>query len=176
MARAGAARAVATMCGVVTDLGVSPRERLGRYEIERVMEWRKRFRASWQDCAKMLERSEHDVRVVCDPTYSAEPVGEDPAACAGTHKAVLDSGSRRARVLCGLALALARAGGRDPISTAEAVAALVGLKPIPVGQLLGRMQVLGLTQHIQAYTNAPRLWRLTERGKAEVRALELAHG
>lgn len=71
MARGGAAQAVQTACGPLSDVGVLPRARMGRYEIELVQQKRRSCRASWQDCANMVGRAVHDVRLACDPDYAA---------------------------------------------------------------------------------------------------------
>lgn len=72
MARGGAAKVVETACGPLSDVGVLPRARMGRYEIELVQQKRRACRASWQDCANMVGRSVHDVRVACDPAYAGD--------------------------------------------------------------------------------------------------------
>lgn len=67
---ASAAKVVATACGALSDVGVLPRERMSRYEIDMVRDRRTRFRAGWQTCANIVGRSVHDVRVACDPDYT----------------------------------------------------------------------------------------------------------
>jgi hypothetical protein len=67
-----------TAGGVITDVGVLPRCRIERYEMDMVRERRRTVRASWQACADMVGRSVHDVRLACDPDYQPDFVA--PAA------------------------------------------------------------------------------------------------
>lgn len=70
MSRGGhTASALRTAGGALSDVGVLPRSRIERYEMDMVRERRRTVRASWQACAEMVGRSVHDVRLACDPDY-----------------------------------------------------------------------------------------------------------
>lgn len=152
---------------------VLPRASMERHERELVMDRRTRFRASWQDCAAMVDRSVHDVRVACDPDY--RPGGEEVRSLpvAQPSRAILGAGSPHAKVMIGLSLALKRrargSGVKDATVTAEDVAAMVdGLALNSVGNYLGRLQVLGMVRASGGNHSGQRLWRLTPMGEIEV--------
>lgn len=52
-----------------------------RNQVAEFVERQRRLRASWATVGRMLQRSEHDVRMEFDPTYRPDPMllrGEDP--------------------------------------------------------------------------------------------------
>lgn len=152
---------------------VLPRASMERHERELVLDRRARFRASWQDCAAMVDRSVHDVRMACDPDYrpDGEPVRGLPVA--ETKRAILGVATPHAKVLMGLSLALKRrarsAGAKDISVTAEDVVRMVdGLAINSVGNYLGRLQVVGMVRASGGNHSGQRLWRMTPMGEAEV--------
>lgn len=77
MARGGqTASVLRTAGGMISDVGVLPRCRMERHEMNLVQERRRTVRASWQACAQMVGRSVHDVRLACDPDYHPDMVAE----------------------------------------------------------------------------------------------------
>jgi hypothetical protein len=86
---------------------VSWRDRLSNHEVQYVRERRQAVRASWQDCARMVDRPVHDVRMACDPDYAK---AHDAPASVPLGRPRLEEGGAHARVL--LAIAGTRSSAR----------------------------------------------------------------
>ena len=98
--------------GASTFASVAPRDRtLDAYEIRYVERARaKAHPESWQNISDALKRSEHDIRLCCDPAYQREPQPE-PAIDPAVER--FDGSTIRRRIA----------------ETIERVAAAYGLKP-----------------------------------------------
>lgn len=59
-------------------LGQTRREKMTALEVAEVLRWMARTRASWQAAAGFAGRSQHDVRIACDPAYAARFGGAGP--------------------------------------------------------------------------------------------------
>lgn len=149
---------------------VLPRAAMERHEIDLVLDRRSRFRASWQACAEMVDRSVHDVRMACDPAYASE---NKPRVIAATPVSTLkDLTPIEARVLdmLGQFSAWARGGQRQSFSaTVTELAHALGMGVKAASAALVAMEQRGLTD----WRGRPdiRQWRLTPTGHTLVGAV-----
>lgn len=150
---------------------VLPRASMERHEIDLVLDRRARFRASWQDCAAMVDRAVHDVRMACDPAYAAE--NKPRVIVAAPASALKDLTPVEARVLdmLGQFAAWAREGQRDGFrASATELAHALGLGANTVGKALMVMEQRGLTDW--RGRSEARQWSLSPAGR---RLVERVH-
>lgn len=162
MSRGGnVARSGAAVGGFIFLL---PRAAMERQEIDLVLDRRARFRASWQHCAAMVDRSVHDVRMACDPDYAK---AHRMQACEGSATTGLEKlASQEIQVLDMLAqfAAGARQGWRDSCAAnATELARAVGIAVNAMGKVLAQLEAKGLI--IWRGRSDVRQWRLSAAGQ-----------
>ena len=156
---------------------VARRASMAAEEMAYVRERRSRFRASWQDCARMINRPVHDVRLACDPDYD-EGDGPAPAAPRAVRRPSLEVGGRPAMVLRALAdihAKQAAAGKARMAILASEVRQVLDLKSNVIGHILCLLKDDGMVEW-SGLSSGMATWVLTPKGDRELLAQDAAHG
>ena len=166
---------------------IARRASIAADEMDYVQDRRRRFRASWQDCAIMVGRAVHDVRLACDPPY-AQAFSTVPAAPVRIGKPSLRPDCIEARVLMGLgavADGLHEAGPERASRFANArrrtragpviaeIVAMTGLSVDRTSYVLGCVNRLGFVDRNRDVKGSPE-WILTDKGIEELTRLRHA--